>query len=53
MDLFAIWSVWILAAGMAGVAHVPVRRALVTVVVLWLSYVAVFQVALPTLGGPR
>ena len=53
MDLFAIWSVWILAAGMAGVAHVPIRRALVTVVVLWLSYVAVFQVALPTLGGPR
>jgi hypothetical protein len=38
---------------MAGVAHVSIRRALVTMVVLWLSYVAVFQVALPTLGGAR
>jgi hypothetical protein len=53
MDLFSIWSVWIVAAGMAGVAHVSIRRALVTMVVLWLSYVAVFQVALPTLGGAR
>jgi hypothetical protein len=53
MNLFSIWSVWIVAAGMAGVAHVSIRRALVTMVVLWLSYVAVFQVALPTLGGAR
>jgi hypothetical protein len=53
MDLFSIWSVWIVAAGMAGVARVSRNRALVTVVVLWISYVAVFRVALPALGGAR
>jgi hypothetical protein len=53
LDLFSIWSVWIVAAGMAGVAQVSFRRALVTATVLWLSYVGVFQVALPTLAGAR
>jgi hypothetical protein len=53
LDVFSIWSVWIVAAGMAGVAQVPLRRALVTTTVLWLSYVGVFQVALPTLAGAR
>jgi hypothetical protein len=53
LDLFSIWSVWIVAAGMAGVAQVSLRRALVTTTVLWLSYVGVFQVALPTLAGAR
>lgn len=53
IDLFSLWSVWLVAAGMAGVARVSRRRSLVTVTVLWLSYVAVFRVALPALGGAR
>ena len=53
MDLFSLWAVWVVAAGMAGVARVSRTRALVTVTVLWLSYVAVFRVALPALGGAR
>lgn len=53
VDLFSLWSVWLVAMGMAGVARVSQRRAVVTTVVLWLSYVAVFRVALPTLGGAR
>jgi hypothetical protein len=53
IDLFAVWAVWIVAAGMAGVAQVSRTRALATVAVLWLSYVAVFRVALPVLGGAR
>jgi hypothetical protein len=35
------------------VAKVSRRRALVTVTVLWLAYVAVFRVALPILTGAR
>jgi len=53
VDVFSIWAVWIVAAGMAGLARVSLRRSLVTVTVLWLSYVAVFRVALPVLGGAR
>lgn len=53
VDLFSLWSVWLVAMGMAGVAQVSRRRAVVTTVVLWLAYVAVFRVALPTLGGAR
>lgn len=53
VDLFSLWSVWIVAAGMAGVARVSTRRSLITVTVLWIAYVAVFRVALPTLGGAR
>ncbi len=53
VDLFSLWSIWIVAAGMAGVARVSTRRALVTVTVLWIAYVAVFRVALPSLGGSR
>jgi hypothetical protein len=53
VDLFSLWALWLVAAGMAGVARVSTRRALVTVIVLWLAYVAVFRVALPTLGGAR
>lgn len=52
-DLFSLWAVALVAAGMASVAGVSVRRAAVTVVVLWLSYVAVLKVALPALGGAR
>lgn len=53
VDVFSLWAVWIVAAGMAGLARVSLRRSLVTVTVLWLSYVAVFRVALPVLAGPR
>jgi hypothetical protein len=49
VDLFSLWALWIMAVGMAGVARVSRRRALVTVAVLWLSYVAVLRVALPAL----
>jgi len=53
VDLFSIWSVWLVSVGMAGVARVSGRRALVTTIVLWLAYVAVFRVALPVLGGAK
>jgi hypothetical protein len=53
VDLFSLWSAWIVAAGMAGVARVSRARSLATVAVLWISYVAVFRVALPALGGAR
>ena len=53
LDLFSIWSAWIIAAGMAGVARITLNRSLVTVLVLWISYVGVFRVALPTLMGAR
>jgi len=53
VDLFSLWAVWLVAAGMAGVAKVSRRRALLTVTVLWLAYVAVFRVALPVLAGAR
>jgi hypothetical protein len=53
VDLFSLWAVWLVVAGMAGVARVSRTRALVTVTVLWLAYVAVFRVALPILGGAR
>ncbi|HET8725833.1 MAG TPA: YIP1 family protein [Anaeromyxobacteraceae bacterium] len=51
VDLFSLWAVWIVAAGMAGVARVSRRRALLTTGLLWLSYVAVFRVALPALAA--
>lgn len=51
VDLFSLWAVWIVAAGMAGVAKVSRRRALVATGLLWLSYVAVFRVALPVLAA--
>ena len=53
VDLFSLWAVWLVAAGMAGVAKVSRRRALLTVTVLWLAYVSVFRVALPVLAGAR
>jgi hypothetical protein len=52
-QLFSLWAVWLVAAGMAGVAKVSRGRALVTVTVLWLAYVGVFRVALPVLAGGR
>jgi hypothetical protein len=53
LDLFSLWAVAIVAAGMAPVAGVGPRRALAVVALLWLSQVAVLQVALPALGGAR
>jgi hypothetical protein len=53
IDLFSLWAVALVAAGMASVAGVSVRRAAVTVAVLWASHVAVLKVALPALGGAR
>jgi hypothetical protein len=53
VDLFSLWAVVLVSVGMAGVAQVSRRRSATTVVVLWLSYVAVFKVALPALGGAR
>jgi len=51
VDLFSIWAVVLVAIGMAAVAGVSRRRSLLTVAVLWMGYVSVFQVALPTFGG--
>jgi len=54
LDVFALWSVALLALGMARASGASRRRAFVVTLVLFLSYVAVFQVALPALlsGGP-
>jgi len=52
-DLFAFLAVALVAAAMADVAGVSLRRSLATTAALWLGQVAVFQVALPALGGLR
>lgn len=49
LDLFSLWSVVLLAIGMAGAAKVSKLRSGTVVAVLWLSYVAVFHVAVPAL----
>ena len=51
IDVFSLWGLWIVAAGMAGVARVSARRSAATVAILWLAYVGVFRVALSSLGG--
>lgn len=53
VDLFSVWSVALLALGMAAAARVSRRRAAVTTTLLWLAWVAVFRVALPGMGGAR
>lgn len=53
LDLFGLWAVALAALGMASAAQVSRRRAVVTTALLWLAWVAVFKVALPTLGGAR
>jgi hypothetical protein len=50
LDLFSLWSVVLLAIGMASVAKVSKQRSGAVVAVLWLSYVAVFHVAAPALA---
>jgi len=51
VDLFAFWSLALVVAGMARTAGVSKRRAAAVTLVLWASYVAVFKVALPAMGG--
>ena len=53
LDLFALWAVAMVALGMAQAAQVSRRRAAATTALLWLAWVAVFEVALPRLGGAR
>ena len=53
LDLFGLWTVALVALGMARAAQVSPRRAVVTASLLWLAWVAVFKVALPGLGGAR
>ncbi len=53
LDLFALWAVALVALGMAQAAQVSRRRAATTTILLWLAWVAVFEVALPGLRGPR
>jgi len=52
LDLFSLLSVAVVSCAMAAVAGVSMRRSLLTTAALWLGYVAVFRVALPTFGGP-
>ena len=49
VDLFALWSLAMLAVGMVHVARVTGLRSTVVVTVLWASFVLVFRFALPSL----
>ncbi len=53
VDLFSAWALALVAVGMAHVAGVSRRRAAVATAVLWLGWVAVFRMAIPSLAGPR
>ena len=50
LDLFALWSAGLLAVGMAAAARVSFRRAAVVVAILFVSLVALLDVALPALA---
>lgn len=50
-DLFSLWSLVLVALGMAHVARVSKVRSAVTTLVLWGGYVALFHVALPSIGA--
>ncbi len=52
IDLFAFASLAMLVLGMGHVAGVSRPRAIVVLATLWISYVAVFKVALPQLASP-
>jgi len=52
-DLFALWSLALVALGMASVAGVSRRRALAVVLVLWGCCVLLQRVALPGFAGGR
>lgn len=51
VDLFALWAAALVAAGMARASGASRRRSAVVVAVLYLAWVAVFRVALPTLAA--
>ena len=53
LDLFALWSVALVAIGMAQVAAVSRARAWAVVLVLWCSYVLLQHVTLPGFGVGR
>jgi hypothetical protein len=51
LDLFALWAAVLVATGMARASGASVRRAGVTVAVLYLAWVAVARIALPALAA--
>ena len=55
VDLFSLWALVLVVLGMRIVSGTSLARAIATVVVLWLAYVGVVDVALPSLlaGGPK
>lgn len=56
MDVFALWALALVAAGMARASGASRRRAAAVTVVLYAAFVAVARVALPALlagGAPR
>lgn len=53
VDLFSLWAVALTAIGMHAVSGVSRTRAAVVTVVMWASYVAVFQVSLASSMGAR
>jgi hypothetical protein len=52
LDLFALWSIVLVALGMARVAGASPRRALAVVLGLWVSYLVCVRVALPGFVAP-
>jgi hypothetical protein len=54
LDLFALWAVVLVATGMARASGASRRRAAIVTVVLYLAWVAVVRIALPSLtaAGP-
>ena len=50
VDLFSLWVARPLRRGDVGVARVSLRRAAVAAALLWLAYVGVVKVALPSLA---
>jgi hypothetical protein len=50
MDLFSLGSLALCAVGMSAVARVSLRRAALAAALLWLGYVGVVKVALPSLA---
>jgi len=55
VDLFSLWTLVLVVLGMRIVSGASLARAVATVVVLWLAYVGVVDLALPSLlaGGPK
>jgi len=51
LDLFALWAAWLVALGMARATGASRARAVATTAVLYLAWVAVFRVALPSLAA--